>query len=281
MNMSSRSKKIFDARGRAFIPFDRPVRIISLVPSITELLFDLGLSEREVVGRTKFCIHPHDRLRRIPDIGGTKTVNLQKLRLLSPDLVIANIDENQKALVEELESSTGRIPVFVTHPGTIDEARQMISDLARLLGSEAAAEVLTVRLNAALDRIKGTRGGSALYLIWRRPYMSIAPGTYIHDMLCHLGYRNVIDEVWLKQRQFASDGARRYPSLTLHDIADLNPDEVLFSSEPFQFRQRHIDDFLAALSKLNSKTPHCRLVNGEAYSWYGSRLVHATLEDTG
>ncbi len=266
---------IIDARGVPFHLLERPVRIVSLVPSITELLFDLGYSERDIVGRTKFCVHPRSRIDRIPVVGGTKTVHIEKLRSLSPDLVIANIDENQKELIEELESGSTAIPVFVTHPRTIADSVRMIAELGALLHAETASEELIFRLRAVIETLSGTREGRALYLIWRRPYMTIAPDTYIHDLLSHIGYRNVIDEQWLLRRTHTSAGAGRYPSLSIREIAELNPDVVLFSSEPFPFAQRHIDEFLKTLGKCISKLPQCRLVDGEVYSWYGSRLVNS------
>jgi ABC-type Fe3+-hydroxamate transport system substrate-binding protein len=280
MNMSSHSELIVDARGRSFAPLPRPARIVSLVPSLTELLFDLGLSRDEVAGRTKFCIHPGSVVRNVPVLGGTKTVDVPKLKALRPDLVIANIDENERETVEDIESVNPEIPVFVTHPGNIDESLMLISDFGCLFQAQDTAITLQRRLSGILQKLRGSRNGRVLYLIWRRPYMTITPATYIHSLLEHIGYRNVIDDEWLRVR-YGSDDIRRYPSITLPDIVALSPDRVLFSSEPFSFAQKHIDEFKAALKRNGAQAPDCSIVDGELFSWYGSRLLHLAQYEIG
>jgi ABC-type Fe3+-hydroxamate transport system substrate-binding protein len=279
--MSSRSEVIVDARGRSFSPLPRPSRVVSLVPSLTELLFDLGLSHKEVVGRTKFCIHPREVVRTVSMVGGTKTVDVKKLKALRPDLVIANIDENERATVEEIETANPAIPVFVTHPENIDAALTLIHDLGCLFQAQSPAAALQRRLGSILQTVRGSRSGRAIYLIWRQPYMTIAPTTYIHSMLEHIGYRNVIDDTWLAVRYGAEGNFPRYPGITLSDIATLSPDRVLFSSEPFPFAKKHLDDFKAALSRINVPSPECSIVDGELFSWYGSRLLHLAQYEIG
>ena len=272
--MSSPSEIIVDARGRIFAPLHPPFRIVSLVPSITELLFDLGLGMGEIVGRTKFCVHPHDRVRSVPAVGGTKTVDVKKVRNLLPDLVIANIDENQREVVDEIESGDNPIPVVVTHPRNPLDALGMVRDFGILFGTGARADTLIGRIKESIDAITGAREGRALYLIWRKPYITVSPDTYIHGILSLVGYSNAIDERWLLSREFASTGARRYPMLTARDIAELAPDIVLFSSEPFPFKQQHIDEFLLMYNKSGSRPPRCSLVDGELFSWYGTRIIN-------
>jgi ABC-type Fe3+-hydroxamate transport system substrate-binding protein len=272
--MSLRSNTIIDARGRPFSALARPARVVSLVPSITELLFDLGLNQEEIVGRTKFCIHPLEGVRRIPSVGGTKTVHVDKVLDLKPDIVIANIDENELEVVENIESGESPVPVFVTHPLNIRDARCMIRELGTLFGASANASALDERIQRSIAAISGARNGRVLYLIWHKPYMTVAPGTYIDSMLGLIGFSNVIDNTWLQGRSFASTGARRYPVLTAADIAELAPEIVLFSSEPFPFKQRHIDAFLAEQRKHGILAPQCSIVDGELYSWYGTRILN-------
>jgi ABC-type Fe3+-hydroxamate transport system substrate-binding protein len=275
MNMSSPSDTIIDARGRGFT-VQRNGRIVSLVPSITELLFDLGLDHGRIVGRTKFCIHPAESIRSVPVVGGTKDVHMQRLFSLHPDLVIANIDENMKETVEAIENDGHGTPVFVTHPCTIADALALIRDLGMLLDLSVPASMLLDSMHAALNAISGIHRGRALYLIWRRPWMAVSPGTYIDAMLTHVGYDNVIDEQWLAKRSFSSSGARRYPALTVNDIVELQPEVILFSSEPFPFARSHMDELLDALRAHGAALPDCRSVDGEAYSWYGSRITKLT-----
>lgn len=274
--MSLLSEVILDARGRAFSPLHRPVRVVSLVPSLTELLFDLGLSSQEIVGRTKFCIHPAEAVRAVSVVGGTKTVHVPQVLALRPDLVVANMEENERAAVEELEAAEPSVPVFVTNPGNIEESLNLIRDFGFLFSTRTTATALRHHLDTILAHLHGSRRGRVIYPIWRHPYMTITPVTYIHSVLEHLGYRNVISTEWLADRYGSDDETPRYPRITLSDIVDLSPDEVLFSSEPFPFKEKHVDQFKRELTRKGVKPPVCSVVDGEFFSWYGSRLLHLT-----
>lgn len=230
-------------------------RIVSLVPSITELICDLGL-ERQLVGRTGFCIHPRAVLRRIPKVGGTKDVKLEKIRELEPTHVVVNVDENRR---EDAEALAEFVPeVIVTHPR---QPRDNL-DLYRLLGAtfdrEAEAERLCVEFEAAYARASEVERPrrEVLYLIWREPWMTVAPDTYISRTLDLFGWRT---------QPVCSE--ERYPEV---DLAALGPmvDRVLLSSEPFHFKQRHLVEVAALVGEVPVS-----LIDGEMTSWYGSRAI--------
>jgi ABC-type Fe3+-hydroxamate transport system substrate-binding protein len=274
MSMSSPSDLLTDARGRRFAPHAAPPRVVSLVPSITELLFDLGLTSREVVGRTKFCVHPAGVVREVPDMGGTKTVHADRVREAAPDLLIANIDENPRELVEALDKWKPQPWIYVTHPTNVEDALVMIRDLGRLLGREEAAARILAEIADAREALAVLPRESAVYLIWRRPYMTVAPDTFIHAMLREAGFAHVIDETWLDARHL-EDGARRYPEISLADIAALRPAHILLSSEPFPFGREHVAELRAGLHPFDAayaEEVSIRIVDGEHYSWYGSRM---------
>lgn len=275
--MSSLSEQLTDARGLRFTPHAAPPRIVSLVPSITELLFDLGLTAREVVGRTKFCVHPAGAVRDVPDMGGTKTVHADRVREVAPELLIANIDENPRDLVEALDKWKPAPWVYVTHPTNVEDALVMIRDIGRLLGREEAAGRLLTEIADARQLCAEIPPESALYLIWRRPYMTVSPATFIHAMLREAGYAHAIDDAWLDARHL-ENGARRYPEITLADIAALRPAHILLSSEPFPFGPEHIAELRAGLHPFDAayaEEVSVRIVDGEHYSWYGSRMREA------
>ncbi|MBN1448299.1 MAG: ABC transporter substrate-binding protein [Bacteroidetes bacterium] len=275
--MSHRSDMLVDARGVEFTMLRRPLRVVSLVPSITELLFDLGLGTDEVVGRTKFCVHPAQLVREIPVVGGTKSVHADRIHDLQPDLAIANIDENTREIVEELDGWKDEPWVYVTHPRTVDDALLMIRDLGILLDARSRAEELLAQIADARLSIPRNPAQSALYLIWRQPFMTVSPDTYIHSMLAEAGYRHVIGEAWLDARHLRG-GARRYPELTAEDIAALRPEHILFSSEPYPFKEEHIAELreqLRTIDRTWAETVSMRIVDGEHYSWYGSRMREA------
>ncbi|MEX1189342.1 MAG: helical backbone metal receptor [Bacteroidia bacterium] len=245
-----------DMLGRELL-FDRvPKRIISVVPSQTELLYDLGL-EDEVIAITKFCIHPENWFRTKERIGGTKNLDLDRIRELKPDLIIANKEENSKADIEELSDE---FPVWVSDIYNLDDAQQMIQQLGNLLGKDHMAQAIARMIEKGFSSIKSLhKKQRALYLIWQNPWMSVNRDTFIHDMIQRLGLENVTSE-------FGS----RYPQLSAEEIKILNPQLVLLSSEPYPFKEKHI-------SQLQALLPNSRigLVDGEAFSWYGSRLVQS------
>lgn len=246
-----------DAAGTAHPGAGPEARIVCLVPSITELLCDLGLTA-QLVGRTGFCIHPREALRSIPKVGGTKDVDLEGVRALRPTHVIVNIDENTRGTAEQLARWVPHL--IVTHPlGPLDNP-PLYRLLGGLFGRSAEAETLVASFEAALQALQADRsegvGERVLYLIWRDPWMTIGPDTYIARMLALVGWR-----AWSP----TSDA--RYPTLRL-DEAQGQVDRVLLSSEPYPFRERHLAEVRAALPTLPVE-----LIDGEQISWYGSRAI--------
>lgn len=245
-----------------------PKRIISLVPSQTELLHHLGLRE-EVAGITKFCVHPNEWFRTKPRIGGTKTVDLAKVESLEPDLILAAKEENVREQVDELAL---KYPVWVSDVRNLHDALRMIRTVGRLTGTEGAANLLSTELVAAFGvnsnsqertqhfalKQHQTKPVRAVYLIWNDPMMTVGGDTFINDMLDHAGYENIFRH------------QERYPVITADDIPANNCDVLLLSSEPFRFTARHVEHF-------QQKFPFVKvvLVDGEAFSWYGSRLLHS------
>jgi ABC-type Fe3+-hydroxamate transport system substrate-binding protein len=251
---------LVDAAGVAHEPAGRAPRIVCLVPSITELLFALGLAD-SVVGRTAFCVHPRGGIDGVPRVGGTKTVRLDKLRALHPTHVIVNVDENRKEQVEEIAAFGSR--VVVTHPS----APRDNLDLYRLLGGifdrGAAAETLCERFERQYEEVLRLRptwpDRWVLYLIWRSPWMSIAASTYIGQMLALVGLRTIF-----------GDPEPRYPEV--HPLAPNleKVDLVLFGSEPFPFKIKHMREFQTLFTRVRAR---CAPIDGELVSWYGSRAI--------
>lgn len=230
-----------------------PRRIISLVPSQTELLYDLGLDE-EVVGITKFCIHPDEWYRTKLRVGGTKNVDLEKVRQLHPDLIIGNKEENEKQNILDLKEIA---PVWMSDIANLAEALEMISHIGRLTGKQELAEkmVETIRFqfeNLALHLPSERK--SCLYFMWREPYLTVGQDTFIHAMIEACGFENLQTESRYPEWNFDGD----------------QPDVVLLSSEPFPFTEEHISFFQEHFPKAQ-----ILLVDGEYFSWYGSRLRNA------
>lgn len=229
-----------------------PSRIVSLVPSQTELLYDLGL-DSATAGITKFCIHPEAWFRTKPRIGGTKQVKREAIDALHPDLIIANREENVKEQVEDLARD---YPVWVSDIYTLPHALGMITDIGELTGTQAKAEQLRNRIQIAFEEIpQQSVALKTAYLIWRQPYMTAGHDTFIHDMLQRCGFHNIFSD------------SSRYPEISVTDLQNRDCELLLLSSEPYPFRQKHIDE-------LQVQLPQTRiiLVDGEMFSWYGSRL---------
>jgi len=231
-----------------------PKRIISIVPSQTELLFYLGLDE-EIIGITKFCTHPADKFKSTAKIGGTKQLDIEKIKSLEPDLVVANKEENEKTQVEALMSIC---PVWISDISNLAEALDMIERVGALVGKETEAKNLTKTINHNLEHLKLPNTGlRAAYFIWRKPYMVAGKGTFIDAMLQQCGLINV----------FADN---RYPEIDAAVLTNAKPDIILLSSEPYPFRDKHITEFKALVT-----TAQVLLVDGEMFSWYGNRLLYA------
>lgn len=233
---------------------DLPQRIISLVPSQTELLFDLGLGHR-LVGLTRFCVHPEAWFRTKTRVGGTKKVEVERVKGLGPDLVIANKEENTR---EDVEAIRAFCPVFVTDVDTVEAALRMIRDLAFVCRLELEGGRLEAEIRASLSGIRPLQQ-SAAYLIWKDPYMAAGGDTFISHMMSAAGIENVF---WEKLR---------YPQVTLDEIRKRKPTFVLLSSEPYPFKNKHLE----VLSEILPEQK-VLLVDGEMFSWYGSRMRHFT-----
>jgi len=239
-------------------------RIVSLVPSVTELLFALGLGA-SVVGRTAFCVHPAAAVEAIASVGGTKRVNLQRLLALEPSHVVVNVDETPKALADDL---AGRgIAVVVTHPVSVEDNVALYRLIGGVFGAEPAADDLARRFQATLAEVRAAArtmpARRVLYLIWKDPWMTVGADTYISRMLAAVNWRTVGD--------FGGDvGAARYPEVTLTDAMLRDVDLVLLSSEPYAFSAVDAHEFGAAFPDHAAKA---RLVDGQMPSWYGSRAI--------
>ena len=232
-----------------------PKRIVSLVPSQTELLFDLGL-EAETVGITKFCVHPKSWFKTKEKVGGTKTVNIDKIHRLQADLIIANKEENVK---EQIEVLANDYPVWLTDGNSLENALQMISDIGQLTGKNETALSLVNTISTAFKALPQINSPiKTAYLIWREPYMTVGGDTFINDMLLQCGFENV----------FANK--TRYPQININDLQTANCQLLLLSSEPYPFKQKHIDE----LSKQLPATK-IMLADGEFFSWYGSRMLQS------
>ncbi len=232
-----------------------PKRIISLVPSQTELLYDLGLN-KEVAGITKFCVHPDEWFRNKTRVGGTKTVNLEIVKTLHPDLIIANKEENTRSQIEELST---QYPVWVSDIQTIDDSRQMILEVGALVGKAGEAQIVVQDIAkgfAALN--KSARPKKVAYFIWRKPWMCAGGDTFISNMIAAIGWENALAD------------RKRYPEIKLEELRDKQIDLVLLSSEPYPFKDGHIAEIRAVFPGVE-----VILVDGEMFSWYGSRLREA------
>lgn len=229
-------------------------RIVSLVPSITETLFDLGCSD-EVLGITKFCTHPESWFRSKTRIGGTKTFHPAKIKALQPDLILANKEENDAELVQSLMSD---FPVWVSDVKNEADALTLLSQLGQLVGREARAKQYIAEINKALVafRQQSKAPKKVVYMIWKDPIMVAGGDTYINSMIELCGWQNC----------FADHN--RYPSISPEALAEEAPDAILLSSEPFPFSEKHIDFFQSICP-----TAVIQLVDGTYFSWYGSRLL--------
>lgn len=250
---------LVDALGVEHRPASAACRVVSLVPSITELLFDLGVADR-LVGRTGFCVHPRPAIDALPKVGGTKDVNLERLRTLAPTHVIVNVDENEASLTDTLREF---VPfIVVTHPQLPEDNLHLYRMMGALFQAEKTAEDLCAQLQRELATCRATEWPRerVLYLIWREPWMTVASDTYIAGMLQRVGW-----EVPHLPGGFA--GAARYPAVDL-PIEVPRVDRVLLSSEPYLFNEAD----RVELARLFPRTA-VELIDAEMTSWYGSRAI--------
>ncbi|AKJ69303.1 cobalamin-binding protein [Pandoraea thiooxydans] len=249
---------LIDAAGHAHAPAGPDARIVSLVPSITELLCDLDLAP-QLVGRTGFCIHPHHIVHSVTKVGGTKAVKLDTLRALAPSHVIVNVDENEKPTVEQI---AGFVPhIVVTHPCEPADNLALYRLLGGIFDRQRQAEALCGALTARLASLQAQRfpPRRVLYLIWKDPWMTVAPDTYIAGMLRQIGWQTL-----------PVMPATRYPAFSLDASWLRDVDLVLLSSEPYRFQADHAVA-LRNEPALAGKPVH--LIDGEMVSWYGSRAI--------
>jgi ABC-type Fe3+-hydroxamate transport system substrate-binding protein len=231
-----------------------PKRIISLVPSQTELLFYLGL-DPEVVGITKFCNYPANKVDSKVKVGGTKQLDLEQIRALNPDLIIANKEENDKLQVETLAEE---FPVWVSDVNDLPTALQMIRSVGLLVDRETEASEVALQIETYFSLLEVEANNLRVaYLIWKNPFKVAGKGTFINDMLLHCGFANAFN-------------MERYPTVSIEHLKEVNPDVVMLSSEPYPFKDKHIDEIRELLPNAQIE-----LVDGEMFSWYGSHLLQA------
>lgn len=233
----------------------KPIRIVSLVPSQTELLFDLGL-DKEVIGITKFCTEPEDKVKSVQKVGGTKKFNYDVIAALKPDLIIGNKEENYEEGINQLKQDC---PVWMSDIVTLDDALQMIRQIGILVGAETEANEMADRIeNSTSDLVKTTNDldKTAAYFIWQKPYMVAGSDTFIDEMMKLCGLQNI----------FADQD--RYPETEIEILQQQKPDVVMLSTEPYPFKESHVKALQALLP--DSKVI---LVDAMYFSWYGSRLL--------
>lgn len=229
-----------------------PKRIVSVVPSQSELLWDLGLRS-ELVGITKFCIHPDEMFRTVERVGGTKTLDLEKIRALKPDLIIGNKEENERDQVLQLQQEFN---VWMSDIYTVDDALNMMRQLGVVVGKEEAAQRMTEDVQRSLSRIRDSFSEQRVaYFIWNDPYYGAARHTFIDHVLNFLGFKNALSDL------------ERYPELTVELLHKTDPELCFLSSEPFPFKEKHVKELQNILP--DSKI---MIVDGEVFSWYGPRL---------
>lgn len=239
------------------LPDAPPRRIVSLVPSQTELLADLGLEE-EVVGITKFCIHPTEWHKSKKRIGGTKDVKIEEVLALQPDLIIANKEENEQGTLEILSQFA---PVWISDVRSLPDALQMIEAVGELTGRSHLSKSIATEIATSFATLPAVlQGKSVLYGIWYKPWMLAGNDTFIGAMLRLLGAKLLVPE----------GSTSRYPEVSIEQMRQLQPDLVLLSSEPFPFKQKHIEE----LHRGGLEVP-VLLVEGDMFAWYGSRLLQA------
>jgi ABC-type Fe3+-hydroxamate transport system substrate-binding protein len=257
--------EFYDATGAAVVLPAPPRRIVSLIPSITEILFALGAGS-SVVGCTVYCTEPPEGVATKTRVGGEKNPKLDVIRELGADLVVANVEENVREHVETLRG--WGIPVYVTYPRTVAAGIRLVSDLGAVVGLPERGREMAAALEAALDDVRRACAGKparrVFYPIWRQPWMTVNRDTYAHDMLALCGGDNVFGQ-----------SATRYPEVTLEDVARAAPEIILLPDEPYRFRQAHLADFDAHPDIPAVRDRRVHLVDGKLATWYGPRIAEA------
>jgi ABC-type Fe3+-hydroxamate transport system substrate-binding protein len=248
------NRTVKDALDRSIDVTDVPCRVISLIPSITESLFELGLGDR-IVGVSQFCTQPLDRVDQKPRVGGQKNPDHDKIAALQPDLIILNVEENRR---EDIELLNARYRTFVTFPRRFRDSIGLLEDLGRIFDCPDTVQPFIDAIRVPVESRQRFR---ALYLIWRKPWMSVNRDTYIHDVLSTFGLDNV-----------CAEREPRYPEITPDDVAAMDPDVILLPDEPFRFRERHRSEVLQWPVRA-CRNGRVFLVDGSYFCWYGTRAA--------
>jgi len=247
-------KEVIDHLGRTVVYSFPPKRIISLCPGITDTLFALQL-EDEIVGRTRFCIYPEDKVKNVPTVAGTKDIKLDAIHAVKPDLIIVEKEENTEEIVKILEKF---YPVFVAEVQSVDDAYRMILDLGDVTDRKSEAEKLQEKIQNQFQLLPKANGKRAAYVIWKKPYMVVGKDTYIQTVLEKIGFVNPFTTY---------EG--RYPTVSEEDFLNANLDYILLASEPYPFKEKHQAEFLKF-------SPSAQVLNidGEMF-WYGPKMLEA------
>jgi len=248
-------KEMIDGLGRKIQFSYPPKRIISLCPSITETLYELGIDDC-IVGRTSYCIQPEEKVKGATVVGGTKQIDINKVRDLQPDLIITDKEETPKEIAETLMEE---FPLFVFDVQNYDQALAMIKDLGEITNQREKASEMISRIEEEFSFLPAVENNRVAYLIWRNPYMAAGQNTFVHSMLEKCGFHNV-----LIHRE------ERYPTVTIEELKELNPDYLFLSSEPFPFSEEH-------KKELQEELPDVSIVfvDGQSFSWYGAKMEKA------
>jgi len=240
-----------------------PKRIVSLVPSLTEALFVFGVGER-VVGRTRYCLWPPRAVGKVPTVGGTKKVNVRHVLELEPDLIVAVREENSRENVEKLEESG--VPVFVGAPESVEEAIELLWELAERVEAPGSETVLDP-IERVYGRLRNGAGGTRRVFvpIWKNPYMSVGSDTYVHDVLKTCGGENVCGN------------STRYPIVTLEEVETAQPEVILLPDEPYPFCAEDLEEFYE-LDVPAADSNRIHLVDGKLLTWYGPRMASSLMQ---
>ena len=246
-----------DQMGRGVDISGSPQKIVSLVPPITELLFDLGLGDR-LVGRTKFCIHPKGKVDKVPSIGGVMGLNYHRIEESKPDLILASREENGKQEINEIAKL---LPVWVSDIRNLADALEMIQTIGTICGVEEKAKEMAEKIETEFEKLSEIPEEviNAVYLIWKNPLYTVGGNNFTNDMLKRAGIRNVFE-----------DKKEAYPIVTGKEIRNRKPDYIFLPSEPYPFKTNDVKEFHDKFPKVEIKQ-----VDGEYFSWYGSHLLKA------
>jgi len=244
--------KIYDQSERSFI-INQPVKkVVSLVPSVTETLIFLGLKE-QMAGRTKFCLHPQVHVEHIPVVGGTKSIDIEKVIYLNPDLIIGSKEENEK---EQIITLAEQFPVYVNDVIDLPSCYNFIEAMGNIFSLENAAQDLIFSIRNSFENKMFFFNPRIIYLIWHKPFMTIGKNTFIDSILKQSGLYNIFGHL------------ERYPQITEQQIQEAEADYILLSTEPYPFNENHCREFEKIF-----KGSKVMLVDGEMFAWYGSHLL--------